>query len=210
MRTWGGVTTFLAGELSGSGDFIKTDSGPLILETSDNPDFTGKVVIGAGRLQFPDTLALGPEPAVPVPDFFVLDASGRITGGDGGGGTDLTIGANRGITINGGQSGFEALAGTTITVDAPIVNGNVLVDGGPEIQAGTLAFRGGGTTILNADASHNGETLLLGGTVDFRSEIVSTTNFALRGTSTAEIGPDAVINMQRFVTSDSGSMGIQK
>lgn len=191
-RVYGSVNSTLTGSLSGAGDLTKTDGGVLIIESTANSGFTGSVIVGGGFLRLADDTSIGDTPAVATADSIILKNGSKLQGGTSAGGGDLTISANRGITISSGNSGFHTITGSTTTVEAPLV--------GP----GSLSKTNGGTVILNGDINVTGELRAEGGILDVRSAAPSITTTRVRnGTSALNIGTGANISTSRLVTSDS-------
>jgi len=193
-RVYGSVDSTLTGSLSGAGDLTKTDGGVLIIESTANSSFTGKAIVGGGFLRLADETSIGDTPVAATADAITLRNGAKLQGGTSAGGADLTISANRGITIDSGNSGFHTITGSTTTVEAPIV--------GP----GSLSKTNGGTVILNGDINVTNELRAEGGILDVRSAAPNITTTRVRnGTSTLNIGAGASISTSRFVTSDSSA-----
>ncbi|MBK1825762.1 beta strand repeat-containing protein [Haloferula rosea] len=191
-RVYGSVDSTLTGSLSGAGDLTKTDGGVLNIESTANSGFTGSVIVGGGFLRLADETSIGDTPAVATADSIILKNGSKLQGGTSAGGGDLTISANRGITISSGNSGFHTITGSTTTVESPIV--------GP----GSLSKTNGGTVILNGDINVTGELRAEGGILDVRSAASSITTTRVRnGTSVLNIGTGANISTSRFVSADS-------
>jgi len=199
----------LGATLSGAGNLEKSGGGTLTLSGTDYTGFTGKTIVSGGILSIPSDDTLGTAPGTPTADAITLRSGGRIQNYEADDGPDLVIPANRGITMESGNSGFDTLAGFTTTVDSPIVNGMV-DDGNGGFVAATLTKAGGGTLILNGGSTHTGDTRLEGGVLDLRSEIPNSVNFRFLGSGALEMNdPNAVITTERFVTSDgSGATSV--
>lgn len=172
IRSYGAASTLLNGTLSGSGMLRKTDTGILIIDSDNSATFTGPTRIGAGQLQISSDTALGAVPAAPTPDAISMANGGRITAD-----ADLTLPANRGITMESGDTGFNTLSGFTNTVEGPIVGGasssgrltatgagSLVLNGDIDLDAGMLVT--GGETIVNGDLSlSTGEVRVEGGAI---------------------------------------------
>lgn len=192
-RVYGSVDSTLTGSLTGAGVLTKTDGGVLIIESTANSSFTGKVVVAGGFLRLADETSIGDTPVAATADSITLKNGAKLQGGSSAGGADLTISANRGITIDSGNSGFHTISGSTTTVEAPIV--------GP----GSLSKTNGGTVTLNGDINITGELRAEGGILDVRSAAPNITTTRVRnGTSELSIGAGADISTARFVSADSG------
>ncbi|NNM30925.1 MAG: hypothetical protein HKO57_15505, partial [Akkermansiaceae bacterium] len=179
--------------LAGAGTLEKTGGGTLAIDTTTNTAFTGKTIVSGGFLRIPSQDTLGDTPASPVADHITLSGGARLQGGDSFGGADVTLDANRGIALDGGNSGFHTWTGFTMTV-----NGDI--DG-----TANLTKSDGGTLVFNGTSTHDGDTRVEGGTLDVGGTISNSDNLRLTGTSTLRIGPGANITTNRIVTADGGS-----
>ena len=138
----GTATANLAGAIA---TLTKSTSATLTL--SGNNTFGGGLVINGGIVSVSSDANLGAVPLVPT--------SGNITMGGGTlrGTADMTINANRGITMAAGGGTFDVTSGTTTTVNGVIDGPNSMTKSG----AGTLALNGANT--------YSGATTVIGGTL---------------------------------------------
>lgn len=164
-RVYGSVDSTLTGALSGAGTLTKTDGGGLIIESTGNSSFSGKINLAAGELRLADDTSIGSAPGALVPDAITISGGGRLQGGTSAGGGDLTLSANRGITMT-GNGGFDSLSGSTTTVNSPIVG------------TGNLQKTGGGGLVLSGGATQTGELLVQGGSLDLESAAPNITRCA--------------------------------
>jgi fibronectin-binding autotransporter adhesin len=151
--------TSLSGPLTGSGGIVKSGSGAVNF-LSNNPNFTGGVVMNGGFLQ-------------------ISDSSGANSG-------PLGNPASSVLTINGGTLAARGTAGATRTVSNPMVwSGDFTVGPPPTVALVNLALTGAVTlsgantvrtvTVGNADGS---PTFSVGGISDGNANVGLTKNGA--------------------------------
>ena len=116
-----------AGVIAGGGNLVKTGSGTLFLRGSSNT-FTGSTSIPSGTLNITSDAQLGGVPGAPTAGKIALLSGGTLQAA-----ADMTISANRGMTIS-------SLGGTIDTQ-----NFNVTYAGA--IVGGTSLFKSGGGTL---------------------------------------------------------------
>ncbi len=162
VSPWGGATGTLNGNLIGSNNLEKTGTGTFSLAADNSATFTGKLLANQGILAGSSDGSFGAAPASPTADAITLSAGARIQGNDGTAGTDLTISANRGITLDGGDSGFNTLDTFTTTVDSTISG------------TGRLTHAGAGTTVVNTEVDIDGGILAAGGVLTFNDDVTTT------------------------------------
>jgi autotransporter-associated beta strand protein len=144
--------------INGSGTLHKTGPGFLRLGVG-NDNFTGKIVVHGGNLQFQTDQAvagignaLGPAPATLVPDQLTLDGGMIQTNGSG------VIAANRGITIGAGGGSINNAAAWTFN--------NPFFGSGPMYVIQGNATGGRVARFANASPSYSGTVNILNGMVD--------------------------------------------
>jgi len=147
----------LNGSISGSGTFEKATTSNMVILSTNNT-LTGKTIVGGGILRIADQTTLGVTPGSVVADQITLSGGGKIQGGTAASGVNMTLDANRGITITDGDSGFHTWTGFTTTV-----NGNIT-------GAGNLGTSDGGTTIINGSINVDGRLLAAGGTLTLNGD----------------------------------------
>lgn len=182
-------------ETGGPFDLVKTGAGSLILTGTNS--LTGKVNVSTGILRVPTDAFLGPVPGSPVADSITLQAGGRIQAGNATVGNDITISANRGISLPSGDGGFHVWIGFTMNYAGSISG------------VGNLTKTDGGTLSYTGTASHTGATTINGGISTFTGATVSSTNILQVGTATLNIAAGSAITTPRFVTSQgSGTVSV--
>ncbi|MBK1825757.1 beta strand repeat-containing protein [Haloferula rosea] len=182
LTTWAGAVGTLSGALSGAFNLEKTGTGFLVIESTSNSGYTGQTTVSSGRLRLADETSIGDTPASPTADSIILQGGGRIQGGTAGAGGDLTISANRGITLNGGDSGFHTWTGFTTTVESDIVG------------TGRLTHSDGGSLVVNGDTTLDGSVLAASGTVTFNGDLTATGGpIRVQGASTVNFNSSSVI-----------------
>jgi fibronectin-binding autotransporter adhesin len=196
-----GTLAFESGTLSaaitGSGTLAKTTASNMVISSTGNT-FTGKTTISGGILSIASQTSLGATPGSAVADQITLGGGGKIQGGTSSAGANLTLDANRGITITGGDSGFHTWTGFTTTVNGDITGAGSLGndDGGTTVINGDVTLSGsirvfGGTTTLNGDVDVDGEIRIENGsTVNINSSSLSADGgiFARNGTTNINLG----------------------
>ncbi len=181
----------LNGTISGAGTITKvtggSDGNPGAAQNAviagNNSAFTGKWVVTGGNLSINSDAALGAVPAAPVADAITLNAGSlanmSLANGTGfGAGHDLTLHANRGITIGAGGGNIRIGYGRTVTINGAITG------------SGSLSRSDGGTLVLNHPSnSYGGITHLRAGTTraGVSGALPPTTNVLLWGGSTLDL-----------------------
>ncbi|NWK56513.1 autotransporter-associated beta strand repeat-containing protein [Verrucomicrobiaceae bacterium N1E253] len=157
MTTWSGSTAKVTGAITGAYDFEKTGAGTLIIESTGNTGLSGKTLVSGGILRIADQTSLGATPGTAQADDIVLSGGGKLMGGTSSG-SNITLDANRGVTISGGESGFHVWTGFDMTVQGDITG------------AGSLAKSDGGALIVNGDVDVDGRFTISGGTATFNGD----------------------------------------
>jgi autotransporter-associated beta strand protein len=153
-----------------------TVNGPGTVQLTGTNTFDGNANIKGGTLAVSSDANLGAVPTSAEASRILIDGGTLRTT------ADLTIAANRGITIGPANGSFQTDSSTTATVDGVITG------------AGTLTKTGEGTLLLNSDssASFAGITQITEGTLQLSSAaatgagdlIVNGSNAVLSGTGT--------------------------
>ena len=157
LSTSSGATVTLAGPLSGTGGFIKTSSGTLVLSGS-NTISGGITSWGGGMLEVSSDANLGAVSGTLQPAALTLagaTTSGRVRATE-----TFTMPANRGITVNVGGTTATPLGGT---ID--VVSDKTLTVAGPISGGGRLTKSGSGTLVLSGSSSYAGTTTVSSGTL---------------------------------------------
>ena len=157
LSTSSGATVTLAGPLSGTGGFIKTSSGTLVLSGS-NTISGGITSWGGGMLEVSSDANLGAVSGTLQPAALTLagaTTSGRVRATE-----TFTMPANRGITVNVGGTTATPLGGT---ID--VVADKTLTVAGPITGPGRLTKSGSGTLVLSGSSSYAGTTTVSSGTL---------------------------------------------
>lgn len=180
------------GTISGSGTITKSGgsgnyTGALnVAITGVNSSFTGKWVVNGGNLSINSDAALGAAPGAPVADSITLNGGSlsnmSAAGGTGfGAGHDLTLNANRGITLGSGGGNIRIGYGKTVTINGAITGtGNLThTDGGTLVLAGTSNFIGNltnsaGNLTVSGALNHTGNLVNGAGTLVFSGSSGST------------------------------------
>lgn len=181
-----GATAILSGPLLGSGDLqlVQTGGTSFLRLTGDMSSFTGRLVALSGNFRVQADSNFGPVPASYKPDAIVLGGGG-IQGGTTTG-NNLTINANRGITLLPGTTGnLHAWSGFTIQVDSPITG------------AGNLGKTDGGIAALTAVNTYTGQTTVFAGTLTAQGNavIANTSGLRVRGGGTFRIQDNGIVNV---------------
>ena len=174
IRTDSGVTATIAAPVDGSGGIRKTGPGTLVM-TADNT-YTGGTVITDGMLEINRDSNLGAVPSTPTPGALALSGTGVLglgfdppPQGLPSGPTDITINANRGITLDGANTNLLIRAGVFnvgydgVIADAPggtpgrlnVVGQGLYGSGNSRLSLGVGSSSAntysGGTTVTNAE-----------------------------------------------------------
>lgn len=176
-------TTF-SGVISGEGSLAKYGSGTLALAGANT--YTGPTTILAGTLSIAADSALGSAPGSAAPDHLTLYGGTFATT------ADLTLHANRGVTLSTANASIATAADTTLQIDGIIAGtgGLTKTGSGTLVLAGANTYDGnttvsGGTLAIDNDSrlgSTSAELLLNGGT------LLATTNLTLHNDRTVTLG----------------------
>ena len=170
------ATATLAGPLSGTGGFVKTSSGTLVL-TGSNTISGGITSFGGGQIDVSSDANLGAVSGTLQPAALTLagaTTSGRVRATE-----TFTMNANRGITINVGGTTASPLGGT---ID--VVTDKTLTVPGPISGAGRLTKSGSGTLVLSGSSSYAGTTTVSSGTLVVSGAITGTAGASVLGGAT--------------------------
>jgi len=181
ITTWTGAVGTVSGALSGAFNLSKTGSGTLVIESTGNTGYTGQTTVNSGRIRLAAETSLGSTPGAPTADSIILESGGRIQGGTSGAGADISISANRGITLASGDSGFHTWTGFTTTVDAPIVG------------TGRLTASDGGNLVLNGDITLDNGLYIASGTTTVNGDLDLTGAIRVQGSSTLNVNSASVV-----------------
>ena len=176
LSTVTAATVTLAGPLSGTGGFIKTSSGTLVLSGS-NTISGGITSFGGGLLEVSSDANLGAVSGTLQPAALTLagaTTSGRVRASE-----TFTMNANRGITINVGGTTASPLGGT---ID--VATDKTLTVPGPISGAGRLTKSGSGTLVLSGSSSYAGTTTVSSGTLVVSGVISGTAGASVLGGAT--------------------------
>jgi autotransporter-associated beta strand protein len=174
---------------TGTGLFTKSGLGTLVLPVANTFDRKFNVT-GTGILRIAADSSLGVAPSTPSADAITLQQGGRIQGGNGTVGVDLTIDPNRGVTLAGGDGGFHAWTGFTINY-AGLITGS-----------GNLAKTDSGVFNYTGTSNHTGTTIANGGTFNLNAATISSTS-AVRGlTGTLNVNAGSTVTTTRLITAD--------
>lgn len=176
LSTAAAATVTLAGPLSGTGGFIKTSSGTLVL-TGSNTISGGITSFGGGLLEVSSDANLGAVSGTLQPAALTLagaTTSGRVRASE-----TFTMHPNRGITINVGGTTASPLGGT---ID--VVADKTLTVPGPISGAGRLTKSGSGTLVLSGSSSYAGTTTVSSGTLVVSGVITGTSGASVAAGAT--------------------------
>jgi autotransporter-associated beta strand protein len=183
----------LNGTLSGSGTITKASGGVTgtgwdgtgvnnLVITGTNSSFTGKWLVNGGNLSISSDAALGAIPGSFTADAITLNGGGlaNMSGASGTGfaaGHDLTLHANRGITLGANGGNIRIGYGRTVTIDGAITG------------SGRFSRTDGGTLILNGVNTYTGLTHLRAGTTraGVNGALSAASNILLWGGSTLDL-----------------------
>ena len=171
-----GATVTLAGPLSGTGAFVKTSSGTLVLSGS-NTISGGITSFGGGAIEVSSDANLGAVSGTLQPAALTLagaTTSGRVRAAE-----TFTMNANRGITINVGGTTASPLGGT---ID--VATDKTLTVPGPITGAGRLTKSGSGTLVLSGSSTYAGTTTVSSGTLVVSGAITGTAGASVLGGAT--------------------------
>ncbi len=177
--------------LSGSGTFHKTGPGMIRLGVG-NDNFTGKIVVLSGTLEFPSDVAvgagefgnaLGPAPATLVPDQLTLDGGTLRTNSSGRG----RIAPTRGITIGAGGATLSLHDSNSLDFRNPFFgSGDLSIVQGNSLGSGTNALLANQVIFVASSPQFSGTVNVFSGAV------LVGANTAL-GTGTVNLTPQAPI-----------------
>jgi len=190
------ATVTLAGPLSGTGGFIKTSSGTLVL-TASNTISGGITSWGGGLLEVAADAALGAVSGTLQPAALTLagaTTSGRVRAAE-----TFTMNPNRGITINVGGTTASPLGGTidvvaekTLTVPGPITGG------------GRLTKSGSGTLVLSGSSNYAGTTTVSSGTLVVSGVVTGTSGATVLGGATLVLASGNALATRPLTVSSFG------
>ena len=194
------VTVTLAGPLSGTGAFIKTNSGTLAL-TGSNTISGGITVFGGGMLEVSSDANLGAVSGTLQPAALTLagaSSSGRVRATE-----TFTMNANRGITINVGGTTASPLGGTidvvadkTLTVPGPIAGG------------GRLTKSGSGTLVLSGSSNYAGTTTVSSGTLVVSGVVTGTAGASVIGGATVVLASSNALATRPLTVGSFGKAAV--
>ena len=184
ISPWGsdGVITGDIGESGGSQKltFFNGSGTPTVRIAGNNTYSGGTRIDGAQYYRIASDAALGAIPGALDPNNLELGWDGRLMGGTTSG-NDITLHANRGVDLIGGDGYLHAWTGYTITINGPVTgSGNLLKsDGGiavlggtcdytgnTYVQSGTLEFAGTGSTIGYVGVQGNTKKMIVANGAD--------------------------------------------
>jgi fibronectin-binding autotransporter adhesin len=196
LSTVTAATVTLAGPLSGTGGFIKTSSGTLVL-TASNTISGGITSWGGGLLEVAADAALGAVSGTLQPAALTLagaTTSGRVRAAE-----TFTMNPNRGITINVGGTTASPLGGTidvvaekTLTVPGPITGG------------GRLTKSGSGTLVLSGSSNYAGTTTVSSGTLVVSGVVTGTSGATVLGGATLVLASGNALATRPLTVSSFG------
>ncbi|MBE2283551.1 MAG: autotransporter-associated beta strand repeat-containing protein [Prosthecobacter sp.] len=150
---------------------VKTGSGVLVLSGANT--FTGRTFLNGGTLSVSSDANLGTAPVAPVTDGLHINGGILATT------ADMTLDANRGITLGGNGGEVNVAAGTTLTFGGVIASeANLIADYASYPAVGRIDKTGAGTLLItNINNSYNGLTEVKEGTLKWEG---TTTNSGTR------------------------------
>ncbi|MBU6222892.1 MAG: autotransporter-associated beta strand repeat-containing protein [Planctomycetes bacterium] len=194
------ATVTLAGPLSGTGAFIKTSSGTLVLAGS-NSISGGITSWGGGLLEVAADAALGAVSGTLQPAALTLagaTTSGRVRAAE-----SFTMSPNRGITINVGGTTASPLGGTidvvaekTLTVPGPITGG------------GRLTKSGSGTLVLSGSSNYAGTTTVSSGTLVVSGQVTGTAGASVLAGATLVLASDSALATRPLTVGSFGTAAV--
>lgn len=146
------------GGYTGSGDFIKTGLGELIL--TGNSTHTGNTVVRGGTLTITNDLQLGPNVVTPTAGRLVIEDGARLRIS-----VTLALDPERGIRVL-GQGTIDVTSGFTATYNGTIT--------GASASSG-LIKTGAGTLLLGGASSFSGSTDIQTGVLAVSGSLADTT-----------------------------------
>jgi len=194
------ATVTLAGPLSGTGAFIKTSSGTLVLSGS-NTISGGITSWGGGLLEVSSDANLGAVSGTLQPSALTLagaTTSGRVRAAE-----TFTMNANRGMTINVGGTTASPLGGTidvvadkTLTVPGPITGG------------GRLTKSGSGTLVLSGSSNYAGTTTVSSGTLVVSGVVTGTAGTSVLAGATIVLASGNALATRPLTVSSFGKASV--
>ena len=146
------------GGYTGSGDFIKTGNGELVL--TGNSTHTGNTVVRGGTLTITSDLQLGPDVTSATAARLVIEDGAKLKIN-----ATLTLDAERGIRVS-GLGTIEVASGFTATYNGTISGANA---------SSGLVKTGAGTLVLGGAHSYAGTTDILAGVLAVSGSLADTT-----------------------------------
>ena len=137
-------TLAISSVLSGTGGINKTSAGTLVL--SGTHTFTGPVTISGGVLSIAADANLGAIPGSVTPASLTLNGGATLQTT-----ANITLNANRGISLPSGVATLDIASGTTLTYDG-VISGS-----------GGISKTSFGTIILGGQSSYAGPTAVTNG-----------------------------------------------
>ncbi len=171
------INSTIANNGSGVVGVVKAGIGSLTLAGTNT--YTGKTVIGGGRLIIGAETGLGSNPAAPAADHLTLAGGTLVTTA-----TFALDDGNRGVTVAAAGGTIETSSGTFTIANAISGTGDLIKSG-----AGTLTLTAANT--LSGEVYLNAGTLSVGNVNALQNATLvmgSTVNLAVSGTNTYTIG----------------------
>ncbi len=201
-QTWtvgAAVTLTVAGEVSGAFNLIKAGGGTLSLSTlSGTNTYTGTTTISSGYVLIAADSGLGQAPASPTPNSLTLDGGSLATS------ANVTLHANRGVTLGAGNASFDAGSGTTLTIAGAVsgpgqlyvnpTGGTLVLSGANSFSGAATVFGGGTGTTLRAShatalgSTAAGTTVGIGATLDINGAAIGPEPVTLSGAGVGGLG----------------------
>jgi autotransporter-associated beta strand protein len=152
------VSAVISGATATDG-VTKTGAGTLVFSGANT--YTGKTAVNGGTLSISAENNLGTAPAAAVADQLSLNGGTLQTT------ADVTLSANRGVTIGSSGGTFDTAGGTTTTVSSVITGAGDI----SKVSAGTLMLNAVNTNTgaVNVNAGTLGGTGTLGGALNVNS-----------------------------------------
>ncbi len=197
LSTSSGATVTLAGPLSGTGGFIKTSSGTLVLSAS-NTISGGITSWGGGMLEVSSDANLGAVSGTLQPAALTLagaTTSGRVRATE-----TFTMPANRGITVNVGGTTATPLGGT---ID--VVADKTLTVAGPITGPGRLTKSGSGTLVLTGSSNYVGTTTVSSGTLVVSGMVTGTAAVSVIAGATIVLASENALATRPLTVSSFGT-----
>ena len=193
----GAATVTLAGPLSGTGGFIKTSSGTLVLSGS-NTISGGITSFGGGAVEISADANLGAVPVTTASNAITLagaTTSGRLRVTE-----SFTMAPTRGITLNVGGTTATPLGGT---ID--VVTDKTLTVPGPITGAGRLTKSGSGTLVLSGSSSYAGTTTVSSGTLVVSGMVTGTAGVSVIAGATIVLASGNALATRPLTVSSFGT-----